>query len=78
MKERTIEPNADGVLLVKCPCGAMIARHMNQTPPRAGESFEVLCMCCREHRHLFMARDGKVYYTTRPSEPIPMGGGCEG
>ncbi|KKN87465.1 hypothetical protein LCGC14_0259200 [marine sediment metagenome] len=78
MGEKTIEPNADGVLLVKCECGATIARHVHQTPPRSGEFFEVLCVCCKKRRHVFMTRDGKVFYNSSPSEPINMGGGFEG
>lgn len=77
MKEREIEPNADGVLLVTCPCGAKLARHMNQTPPVAGEFYEVLCVSCRKHRHFFSAGEGKVLHTSRPSRPINMGGGLE-
>jgi len=78
MSEKIIEPNPDGVLLVTCVCGAKIARHMNQTPPRAANFFEVLCVCCRKIRHFFSASDGKVYYKAQASEPINMGGGFEG
>lgn len=77
MSERTIEPNADGVLLVKCVCGAMIARHIHQTPAATG-FFEVLCVCCRKQRHLFSAGEGEVLYKSRPSGPINLGGGFEG
>jgi hypothetical protein len=64
MSERELEHNDDGVVIVACPCGRKVARHIDQTPPLSATCWRVPCVC-GGFLHVFACKNRKTVYELR-------------